>query len=179
MRLANSTDSFGLVSRAIHWGMAIGILGMLALGTRISDMQPGLANLWLYSLHKSIGLILLALVLARIVWHRISPPPAPLGPPGGMEQRLARAAHLALYTLLIAVPLSGYVASSATGIDVMLFDRWVLPPLAPVSAAWEDAGFAAHGLLTKLLMAVILLHVAGALKRAIGGDGTVRRMLRG
>jgi cytochrome b561 len=179
MRLANTQDGFGLISRVIHWGMAIGVLGMLVLGTVISDMQPGLANLWLYSLHKSIGLILLALVLLRIVWHRISPPPRPMGPPGGLEQRLARAAHLALYALMIAVPLTGYVASSATGLDVMLFDRWVLPPLAPVSAAWEDAGFAAHGLLTKLLAAVILLHIAGALKRAIGGDGTLRRMLRG
>lgn len=179
MRLANTSHGFGLVSRMIHWVMAIGIIGMLVLGTRISDMQPGLANLWLYSLHKSIGLILLALVLLRIVWHRISPPPAPLGPPSGLEQRLARAAHLALYALMIAVPLSGYVASSATGLDVMLFDRWVLPPLAPVSVAWEDAGFAAHGLLTRLLMAVILLHVAGALKRAIQGDGTLRRVLRG
>jgi cytochrome b561 len=179
MRLTNTSDSFGLVSRVIHWGMAIGVLAMLALGTRLSDLQPGLANLWLYSLHKSIGLILLALVLARLVWHRISPAPGPIGPAGGVEQRLARAAHLVLYALLIAVPLSGYVASSATGLDVMLFDRWVLPRLAPVSVAWEEAGFAAHGLLTKLLMAVILLHVAGALKRAISGDGTLTRMLRG
>jgi cytochrome b561 len=179
MRLTNTPDSFGLVSRVIHWAMAIGILGMLVLGTRISDMQPGLSNLWLYSLHKSIGLILLALVLLRIVWHRISPPPGPIGPAGGWEQRLARAAHVALYTLMIAVPLSGYVASSATGLDVMLFDRWVLPPLAPVSVAWEEAGFAAHEQLTKLLMAVILLHVAGALRRAFGGDRTLRRMLRG
>jgi cytochrome b561 len=179
MRLTNTSDGFGLVSRVIHWGMAIGVLGMLALGTRISDMQPGLSNLWLYSLHKSVGLILLALVLLRIVWHRLSPPPGPIGPAGGPEQRLARAAHLVLYALLIAVPLSGYVASSATGIDVMLFDRWVLPPLAPVSVAWEDAGFAAHDLLTKALIAVILLHVAGALHRVTRGDGTLRRMLRG
>lgn len=179
MRLANTPDSFGLVSRVIHWTMAIGILGMLALGLWIEDMQPALSNLWLYSLHKSIGLILLALVLLRIVWHRISPPPGPIGPAGGLDQRLARAAHLALYTLMVAIPISGYIASSATGIDVMLFDRWVLPPLAPVSETWEKAGFATHGLLTKLLAAVIVLHVAGALRRALAGDGTLTRMLRG
>ncbi len=179
MRLANTADSFGLVSRVIHWGMALGVLGMLALGLWIEDMQPALSNLWLYSLHKSIGLILLALVLLRILWHRISPPPGPIGPAGGPGQRLARAAHLALYALMVAIPVSGYIASSATGIDMMLFDRWVLPPLAPASEAWERAGFAAHGLLTKLLMAVVLLHVAGALRRALAGDGTLRRMLRG
>jgi cytochrome b561 len=179
MRLTNTPDSFGLVTRVIHWLMAAGVIAMLALGTRIADMQPGLSNLWLYSLHKSVGLILLALVLIRIGWHRISPPPAPLGPPQAWEQRLARAAHVAFYVVLIAVPLSGWIASSATGLDVMLFDRWVLPPIAPVSVAWEDAGFATHGLLTKLLMALILLHVAGALKRQWAGDGTLTRMIRG
>ena len=179
MRLTNTPDSFGLVSRVIHWGMAIGLIGALALGLRIEAMQPALSNLWLYGLHKSLGLILLALVLLRIVWHRISPPPRPIGPADGRGQRLARAAHLALYALMVAIPVSGHVASSATGIDVMLFDRWVLPPMAPVSEAWEKAGFALHGLLTKVLIAVILLHVAGALRHAIRGDGTFRRMLRG
>lgn len=179
MRLTNTPDSFGLVSRVIHWGMAIGLFGALALGLRIETMQPALSNLWLYGLHKSLGLILLALVVLRIVWHRISPPPGPVGPADGRGPRLARAAHLALYVLMVAIPVSGYIASSATGIDVMLFDRWVLPPLAPVSEAWEKAGFAAHGLLTKLLMAVILLHVAGALRHALKRDGTLTRMLRG
>jgi cytochrome b561 len=179
MQLANSPDRFGLVTRTLHWLMAVAVIAMLALGFRLSDMQPGLANLWLYSLHKSVGLILLALVLLRLAWHRISPPPAPLGPPGGWEQRLARAAHLAFYLLLIAVPLSGWIASSASGIDVMLFDAWALPSITPVSTAWEDAGFAAHGVLTSLLMLLILLHVAGALKREMAGDGTLRRMLRG
>jgi cytochrome b561 len=118
MRLANTPDSFGLVSRVIHWGLALGLIGALALGLWIEDMQPALSNLWLYGLHKSIGLIPLALVLLRIVWHRISPPPGPIGPEGGPGQRLKRAAHLALYALRVSIPVSGYIASSATVIDV-------------------------------------------------------------
>jgi cytochrome b561 len=179
MPLTNSATRFGLVTRSLHWLMAAGVIAMLPLGLSLSDMQPGLSNLWLYSLHKSIGLVLLALVLVRLAWHRISPPPAPLGPPAAWEQRLARGAHAVLYALLVAVPLSGYVASAASGIDVMLFDTWTLPRIAPVSTAWEDAGFAAHDVLAKLLAAVVLLHVAGALKRARAGDGTLLRMLRG
>jgi cytochrome b561 len=136
-----------------------------------------LANLWLYGLHKSLGLITLALVVARLVWHRISPPPAPIG--GGWAVRAAQGAHLAIYGLLLAIPVSGWVASSATGLDVMLFDRWTLPRIAPISAAWEDAGFAAHGVLTKVLMALLAVHAAGALKREMEGDGTLRRMIRG
>ncbi len=55
----------------------------------------------------------------------------------------------------------------------MLFDRWVIPPIAPVSEAWETAGWAVHGIATKLLMALLLVHVAGALKREMDGDGTL------
>ncbi|MBC7476835.1 MAG: cytochrome b/b6 domain-containing protein [Pseudorhodobacter sp.] len=75
----NSPTQFGLVSRLIHWAMAALILGMLLLGTRLGEMQPGLANLWLYGLHKTGGFVALSLVVLRVVWHRISPPPAPLG----------------------------------------------------------------------------------------------------
>ena len=80
--------------------------------------------------------------------------------------------------MMLAIPLSGWIASSATGLDVMILDRWVVPPIAPVSEAWEKSFFAVHRLLTKALMALILLHVAGALKRAWAGDGTLRRMTR-
>ncbi len=172
-------DGFGVISRVIHWGMALGILFMLALGTRLEFLQPGLSNLWLYGLHKTVGISLLGLVVLRLIWHRISPPPAPIGGVPLWQERLAIWAHRALYGLLLAVPLSGWVYSSATGLDVMFADRWVMPALAPVSEAWEKAGFAVHGWLTKLLAALVLLHVAGALKRAFAGDGTLRRMIRG
>ena len=177
--LRNGADGFGLVSRAIHWLMAAGILAMLVLGSVLVRMQPGLANLWLYGLHKTIGLTLLALVLARLVWHRISPPPEPIGGVPDWQMRAAGWAHRGLYVLMIAIPLSGWVASSATGIDVMFADRWVMPALAPVSEAWEKAGFAVHGVLTKALMALVVLHVAGAVKRGLARDGTLGRMVTG
>ena len=177
--LTNSADGFGWITRVIHWLMALALLGMLALGTVLVNMQPGLANLWLYGLHKTIGISLLALVAVRLVWHRFSPPPKPLGGVPHWQERLAVWAHRGLYLLMIAIPLSGWVASSATGIDVMFADRWVMPALAPVSQAWEEAGFAVHGALTKLLLALVVLHVAGALKRAWAGDGTLRRIVAG
>ena len=175
----NGPASFGLVSRVLHWLMAAGVLFMLALGSYLVRMQPGLANLWLFGLHKTLGIVLLSLVILRLIWHRISPPPPPIGPAAAWETRLARLAHVALLALLVIIPLSGWSASSATGIDVMFMDRWTLPRLAPVSAAWENAGFAVHGLATKALIGVLVLHVTGALWRARRGDGTLRRMVRG
>jgi cytochrome b561 len=177
MMLKNTPETFGLVTRLLHWGIAALVVVQLSLGLRISDMEPGLANLWLYSLHKSLGLITLALIIARILWHLASPPPRPIG--GGWQATAARVTHWAIYALLLAIPLSGWAASSATGIDVMLFDRWVVPAIAPVSALWEERGFTIHDLLTKALLALIFLHMAAALKREMEGDGTLRRMITG
>ncbi|MEO8242858.1 MAG: cytochrome b/b6 domain-containing protein [bacterium] len=179
MAWRNDPQHFGLVSRVIHWAMAILVLAMLVLGTKLSTMQPGLANLWLYGLHKTGGIIALTLILLRLIWHRISPPPAPLGPPNAWPNRAARLAHAAIYVLLLAIPLSGWIASSATGIDVMFADRWVIPPIAPVSERWEYWGFFVHKVLTKLLMLTLTLHVLGALKRVRDHDGTMRRMTLG
>lgn len=176
IRVANDAGHFGLVSRLLHWLMAAGILVMLGLGTWIMRMEVNLSNLWLFGVHKTIGFSLLVLAAIRIAWHRASPPPRPIGDPDDWRSRAARLAHLALYVLMLAVPITGWVASSATGLDVMVFDTWALPPLAPVSETWEKTFFAVHGILTKLLAALLVLHVAGAFSRR---DGTLRRMLRG
>lgn len=175
--LRNDATSFGLISRLIHWLMAALILAQLILGTGLTMIQPGLATLWLYGLHKTMGLTALALGLARILWHRLSPPPAPLGPPRAWETRLAKAVHRLLYLLLILTPLAGWAYASATGLDIVFADRWVIPPIAPVSETWETAAHLAHVLLTRALEAVLALHVLGALRRAWSGDGTLRRML--
>jgi cytochrome b561 len=178
MALKNTPDSFGLVSRCLHWGMALLVLGMLALGLRISDMEPALSNLWLYGLHKTIGFAILALLLCRILWHLMSPVPKPIGPKG-IAQSAARAGHMMFYVLLIAIPLTGWAGSSATGIDLMFADRWVVPPITEISAEGEAYWFRLHDILTKLLALLIVVHMLAALKREMAGDGTLRRMLRG
>jgi cytochrome b561 len=174
----NRPDGFGWVSRLLHWTMAVAILFMLVLGTVIERMEPSLSSLWLFALHKSVGLTLLVLVLLRLTWHRLSPPPAPLDAGPAWQPAAARAAHLALYLLMVATPMTGWIASAATGIDVVAWGV-TLPRIAPVSEAWEARLFAAHGVLTRLLMALVLVHVGAALWHARRGDGTLRRMLRG
>lgn len=178
MALRNGPAEFGLVTRVIHWAMMLLVIGQLALGNRIEEMQPGLANLWLYGLHKTVGFAILALILARIGWHIASPPPKPLGPRDAAFWA-ARAAHWGFYVLLIAIPLTGWAGSSATGIDTMIADRWTVPPLVAPSAEAEAFWFGLHDILTKVLFGLIVLHMVGALKREMEGDGTLTRMLRG
>ncbi|MBV7377496.1 cytochrome b [Maritimibacter dapengensis] len=174
MSLWNTEDRFGLVTRVLHWVMALGVIGMLGFGTYIANMTVNMSNFHLYAWHKSIGLTLLLLALVRIVWHLGSRVPKSLPAPKWQEA-LARVVHFGLFLLLLAVPLTGWIASAATGIDVVFWGV-TLPSIAPASEAWEDAFFAAHGVLTKLLLAAIVLHIAGAVKRR---DGTLRRMVRG
>jgi cytochrome b561 len=181
MPARNGAESFGWVSRVFHWTMAALIVGMLAFGTYIGHMQPSLSNLWLYGLHKSIGLSLLTLTLFRLLWHRLSPPPDSLtqGIPR-WQMRASSAVHMLLYVLMISIPLSGWIASSATGLDVVFFGEVTVPPIAPTSEAWENTFFFLHHVLTRLLMACLVLHIAGALHRhLVRKDTTLRRMLRG
>jgi cytochrome b561 len=176
--LRNGPEEYGLVTRLIHWTTMLLVVGQLALGLRIVDMQPGLDNLWLYGLHKTTGFLLLALIVARIVWHVASPPPHPIGARGAAYWA-ARTAHWGFYILLVAIPLTGWAGSSATGIDVMIADRWTVPPLVEASEAGEAFWFAVHRFLTRLLIGLITLHMLGAFKREMDGDGTLTRMLRG
>jgi cytochrome b561 len=179
MILRNTTNNFGLISRLLHWSMAFGVIFMLALGNRIADMKPDLSTLYLYGVHKTLGVAILAMAVLRLVWHRFSPPPHPIGPLTSWGTWAARAAHALIYVLLIIIPLSGWFASSATGLDVMIFDRWALPAIAPVSELWEKRGFVVHGILNKVLFGLILVHMLGAMKREIDGDGTLTRMISG
>ena len=102
---------------------------------------------------------------------------------GLIGERLAVTLPLAsmaiLVSLVIAIPLTGWAGSSATGIDVMIADRWTVPPLVEASEDGEAYWFRLHDILTKLLVALITVHMLGAFKREMEGDGTLTRMIRG
>lgn len=181
MGARNTESRYGWVSRLLHWAMALAIIGMLGLGTLISRMEPSLANLWLFGLHKSIGISLLVAIALRAVWHQISPPPAPLtdGIPV-WQQFAARLVHRCMYLLLFVVPLTGWVASAATGIDVIVFGRITLPAIVPPSESLDHIFFLAHSILTKLLAGLVLVHVTGAMHRhMVHRDRSLRRMIFG
>lgn len=178
MTARNTPDSFGWITRLLHWLMAAGIVFMLALGTYLEDSELSLSTLYLFGLHKSVGLTILSLAVVRLTWHAISPPPAP--PPLPRWQAIAaRVVRWTFYVLLLAIPVSGWVGSDATGIPTLLFGVQ-LPSIAPASESLEEAAFEVHEILTKLLFVTLLLHVAAAIRHAaVLRDGTLTRMIRG
>lgn len=179
--IRNGSETFGLITRLLHWLTVALVVAALPLGLYIAAMPPRLDLIWLFGLHKTLGISVLILTVARLGWHRISPPPAPIdagSPPWQMQ--LARVTHRSLYAVLILMPVSGWVASSATGIDTVVFRSVTLPRIAPVSETWEAVGFAVHGVCGAGLAGLVLLHVAGALHRAIlRRDGSLRRIITG
>lgn len=186
MPLANTERTYGAVARSLHWLTALLILTAIPLGIYANDLpfDTSEALAWkaqVFSVHKTVGVAAFFVALARILWALTQPRPVPLHPGRTLETRAAEAVHWLLYISLVAVPLSGWVHHAATtGFAPILWPLGQDLPLVPKSPAIEHAAAAAHWVFTKLLVAAILLHVAGALKHAlIDRDITLARMWRG
>jgi cytochrome b561 len=150
--------------RVLHWLMALLILGMIAVGwymTGLPDKDPLRGTL--YPLHKSLGILLLALVALRVALRFSTPiPPLPAGIPP-RERLAAKAGHVLLYLGMIVVPLTGVVMSVAGGYGIAFFGI-PLPAFMDVDKPLAHDARELHELLPYILLGVIALHVAGALK---------------
>lgn len=174
---ANPAGRYGAVSRFLHWSMAALILVNLPLGLLSDALED--AGYQTVGLHKSIGLTLLALVLVRIGWrltHR--PPPLPASVSRG-EARIATGVHVALYALMLAMPLTGYVFSSAGRYPLTWFDLFGVPKLALTrDDAIVGLSREGHEILGWVMIAAALGHIAAALRHhLVLRDGVLRRML--
>lgn len=179
MALGNTPHQFGWISIALHWGVAVTVFGLFAVGLYMVDLTY-YDSLYtkLPHWHRSVGLLLLAVVLFRLLWRWWSPPPAPLATHRRWERRVAATAHLALYLLLIAMCVSGYLMSSASGRAIPVFDWFSVPSVTGRVANMEDIAGNIHEWLAWTLMGLVSLHAAGALKHHfIDRDNTLKRML--
>lgn len=176
--LRNSGEKYGLVAKVFHWVLAVYLAGMFVFGKYLASMTVGFSNLHLFNWHKVFGLIALTLIVLRLGWRFVSPPPPTLAEGSKpWELKLARFTHVMLYVLMLGIPMTGWIASSAAAIDISLFGLFNVPLIAPPSERLEDLFFGIHRLLGLLLALVVALHVAGALKRHfVLRDMTLRRM---
>ncbi len=156
---------FPLLSRVLHWAMAIMILAMLFIGV---SMVATLADYHrLVSIHKPLGIAILVLVAIRLVNRLLNPPPPlPAGMPG-WQRIAAHGSHLALYALMVALPLVGWGMLSAAGYPIVLYGELQLPPILPHDAMLYAQLRTAHAILAFLLFATFLAHLAAALMHAL------------
>jgi cytochrome b561 len=164
------------LQRALHWIMALCILTMLFVGVHmVSTVHP--KYLPLFTLHRTLGIAILVLALIRLaVRLREGSPPLPRDMPALMKLG-AYGSHVALYALMIGVPLVGWAMLSAAGYPVVLWGGLWLPPIAPQGEGLHTGLWIAHVTLAFLFFAVILLHVAAALFHAlVRRDGVFEAM---
>jgi cytochrome b561 len=162
---------------ALHWVLALALLGSFSVGVYMSDLPVSPQRLKLYNWHKWAGVTILMLSLLRLLWRATHRPPPDLAAPR-WQLRAAHLTHGALYALFFAVPLLGWAYSSAAGFPIVWFGVLPLPDFVSPDKALAETLKPWHGALAFALAALVVLHVAAALKHHfIDRDGLLRRML--
>lgn len=171
-------ERFGLPAILLHWLHAVLIVALLVIGWSMVDLPKGAERSAAIGLHKSLGLCAFAIVFLRALWRWRHPPPAASAQLQPWERRLAAATHHALYLLLFVVPLAGYLSASFTKYPMKLFGL-ALPRIVDPDEALNAFFNSAHKVAVWSLVALVALHVAGALHHALRRDGIMSRMLPG
>ncbi len=186
---AERQQRYTAVAIALHWAIALLIIGMIAVGWIMGDMAggPGSPKTAIIQIHKSIGITILLLTIARIVWRLMNPPPPEPAMPK-WQARLASSVHILLYALMIAMPLTGWIMASAeiSQHETRFFGtvEMYIPGIPTLSdGAREGIADVTENLHSKLawvIIALLALHVAGALKHQfVDKDGLLARMAPG
>jgi cytochrome b561 len=178
MALRNTLRRWGSLSQLLHWLIVVLIIVQVTLASMADDLPAGVRKIALLARHKSVGITILMLAILRLAWRWTNP--TPLLPPTlkPYERTLARVTHALLYVLLFAMPLSGWMMSSARGFPVSWFGFFTLPDLVPKNKPLYEVLLTTHETLAWVLGAVVALHVAAALKHHFWlRDDTLRRML--
>lgn len=191
MSAHNTSQRWGWVAKTLHWVMAVLIIGLAIVGTIMANFLNDMAlQFELTQQHKSFGFVVFTLALIRIAWRWFSPavPREPEGQPV-WERVASHVTHYGLYALMLIMPLSGWMMSTSsplndpgaypTQVKNMVFGIFELPdPVHPANETLEKAFHMIHAYSSYLLAALLILHIAGAMKHHfILRDTTLRRML--
>jgi cytochrome b561 len=180
-RIAIRPAGYSGLQKAIHWLTALMVAVLIPVGLYMT--RRGAATNFdavtnqLYTAHKTFGFVLLWLVVLRIVIKARTGTPAPVETLSPLQRLVSDVVHRALYLLLVLVPLTGWAAVSAYPATGALFGL-SLPAILPVNQALAGTLFAIHGVLAKVMLVLVLMHVGAAVMHwVILKDGVMRRML--
>jgi cytochrome b561 len=178
MQLKNSKQKFGAIAQLFHWTIVVLIVIQFVLAQRADGLPRGAALLATLALHKSVGITILALAILRLVWRWVNPvPPMPSTAPH-WQQVAARVSHIALYAVLLLMPLFGWLMSSARNFPVSWFGWVTLPDLIGANKQAYEFFHEGHEILAIVLLVLALAHIAAALKHHfIDKDDVLMRML--
>jgi cytochrome b561 len=177
MNVRNTSDRYGLAARLLHWSMALLLLALIALGLYMTALEDNDFKWSLYDLHKSLGVCAWLLLLARMLWRHLSPPPLLPQSMSHRDQMMAHLGHFALYLTMLALPLSGYLDSAFGGYHVSVFGWFDVPLLFDKNQPLFELSVRVHQLAGYLLILFVLAHVGAALHHHfVQRDGILARM---
>ena len=180
MQIANNEQNWGALSIILHWLVAFTVFGLFVLGIWMTGLDY--YHAWYQqapNIHKSVGVILVGVLLFRLAWQLYTTKPAALTTHAPWEKRLAHTVHLLLYLMLFSIVTSGYFISTADGRPIQVFNWFEVPAYTLGIERQEDVAGTIHWYLALTLSVLVLLHAAGALKHHfIDKDETLKRMLR-
>lgn len=163
--LTNSANRYGLVSRFLHWVMALLILAMIGLGAYMADLdKEDPLRAQLFSLHKEIGVTILALAVVRILWALAARQPVMPAVLQRWEVILAKSTVGLLYLLMLATPIAGYLMTNTAGKPISYFGLFDMPALMGENHDLHETLEEVHEFLAFSILTLVGLHVAGALK---------------
>jgi len=178
MPIRSLSGRYTAVAQAFHWLIAGLIVTQFVLAISADDLPLGAHKLALLARHKRFGMTVLMLAILRLLWRLNNPPPEL--PPGmtSLERMLARTTHIAFYVLLFAMPMTGWLMSSAKNYSVSWFGLFTWPNLIGKNEAAFDLLRTTHHILSDVLFVIAVLHVLAALKHHFWNkDDVLLRML--
>ncbi|MDX2073471.1 MAG: cytochrome b [Alphaproteobacteria bacterium] len=178
MALKNTSDSFGWLAKLFHWLIAACIITLWIVGSLMGDMENSPTKFQIYFLHKSTGIMVLALAVLAFTWRAANKKPG-LPPHVGKAQKAAASAvKYGLYLCMILMPMSGWVMSSAAGYPVSVYGLFTLPDLVAPDKALAESMKERHEATGNILLVLFCLHAGAALLHHFyHKDGVLRRML--
>jgi cytochrome b561 len=180
MMIRNTLQAWGAPAKWLHWTIAALVLAQVPLGVAAESWRLSPTKLDLFVWHKSMGMLILALMVVRMAWRLANVAPSPTVGTPPLERLAAQLGHFLLYLLLFLLPVTGWVVSSAANVPFRFF--WVIPVPAIVEPdkALADGAARAHATLCVLLILLLAVHVGAALRHHFRKhDDVLVRMLPG
>jgi cytochrome b561 len=168
---------YGRTAAGLHWLTAAAVLGMIGVGLWMVGLPIGRQKLVVYGWHKWIGLAIMVLTIVRLVWRWTHAPPPLPDRLARWEQQAAPFVHGLLYALLLAMPLSGWLMTSAAGLPVFWFGLFQVPDLVDRDPALFDLFRGIHHWLSRALIVLLVIHIGAVVRHdVLRRDGVLRRM---
>jgi len=177
MCMYNTSESYGWMSKVLHWIMALIVMVMIGVGLYMTGLPKGESRTAIYATHKAVGIVVFLLLLHRFTWHFISPTPGFPSYFTEKEKKITKLVKYLLYLCLFIMPVSGYLMSSFGGHQISFFSLIQIPMIFTKNEMIGSIFKEVHYYISFAFIIFIALHVAGSLKHHfIVKDDALKRM---